>query len=134
MRRRSLTQQAARVTNYLIETHGMTATQIAAVLGVHKSFVSRCKNAEREFGPGQIEKLADHLNMPPGAMLLAMLPEKPPHADPRINEARRLCREVILMCDRFTEAVKEEQAKKAAEPKAAEPKAAEPKAALKQSA
>ena len=113
MRRRSLTQQAARVTNYLIETHGMTVTQIAAVLGVHKSFVSRCKNAEREFGPGQIEKLADHLNMPPGAMLLAMSPEKPAHADPRINEARRLCREVITSCDRIVEAAKSEREKAA---------------------
>ena len=49
--------------------------------------------------------------MPAGAMLLAMHPEEPPHADPRINEARRLCREVILLCDQFDEAVKAEKAK-----------------------
>ena len=115
MRRLSLTRTAARVTNYLIDTHGMTVMRIAEILGVHKSFVSRCKNGEREFGPGQIEKLAGHLNMPAGAMLLAMHPEQPPHADPRINEARRLCREVILLCDQFDEAVKAEKVKIAAQ-------------------
>lgn len=117
MRRRSLTKQAARVVNHMIDEHGMTVTQIAEICGVHKSFISRCKNGQREFGPGQIEKFAEHLNMPTGAMLLAMHPPKPDHPDPRVNEARRLCREAILQCDRLEAACKADLAKKASNDK-----------------
>jgi plasmid maintenance system antidote protein VapI len=107
VRRRSLTKQAARLVKYLLDERRMTVTGIAEVLDVHKSFVSRCKNGTREFGPGQIERLADHLGLPPGAMLLAAHPDDVDPGDARVREARRLCREAIAACDDFDAAVAE---------------------------
>ena len=114
MRRIALTQIAADVVNYLIDERGMTVTEIAAVCGVGKSFISRCKNGEREFGPGHLDAIAEALDVLPGALLIAARPPKIDHPNPKVREIQRLCVELMEQSDRVTQAFRERDASRPA--------------------
>ncbi len=110
MRRTSLTAQAARVVHHLTEKLGMTQSEIAEIIGVHRSFVTRCKNAEREFGPGHINAIAEHLGLPMGAFLMAVSPADLEHPNPKVREVQRLAAELMTQLDEFRKSRKQASA------------------------
>lgn len=74
MRRTRFNKTSSRVVDYLVEQRGLTQDEIARILRVDKSFVSRVRSAEREFSPDQIGTIADALGVPMGALLMAAVP------------------------------------------------------------
>ncbi|MEL7238617.1 MAG: helix-turn-helix transcriptional regulator [Planctomycetota bacterium] len=76
MRRSNLNRQTAEVLNWLIDKHGFTVSRLAEVMQVDRSFASRCKNGEREYSTKHVQRLADAINMPVGAMLMASCPPR----------------------------------------------------------
>ncbi|MEM1011773.1 MAG: helix-turn-helix transcriptional regulator [Planctomycetota bacterium] len=90
-RRTKFNDQAKAVVEYLISEHDMTVTQIAEICQVDKSFISRCKNGERELSYDHLDRLSLALDVVPGALLFAAMPMRVPHRNPRLRELHEQC-------------------------------------------
>ena len=101
-RRRKQTELGKAVIDYFITKTRLTQQEIAEILEVDKSFVSRLCNSERELATHHMEALADYLNVPVGVMLIeASRPKKP--VTPEIQQILDLCEKAILLSDKITE-------------------------------
>ncbi len=98
---------AATVIGYLIRERGLTASQIADVLGVHRSFVSRCKAGERELATGNLRALADHMGMSIGALLLAAHPPRLDHPDPAVRRLERAAVDALEKLSALSEKIRQ---------------------------
>ncbi|MFT3784567.1 MAG: helix-turn-helix transcriptional regulator [Tepidisphaeraceae bacterium] len=114
MRRRTRNNKvAADLMKYLIEKRGMTQNDIADVLGVDKSFVSRVAAAERDLSTHQLRTIADALDVPMGALLLdALGPTKT--KDPEKQKILDLTADLMQLADKAVAALRAERAAKAA--------------------
>jgi transcriptional regulator with XRE-family HTH domain len=100
-RRTSFSAISSKLVHYLAEKGLLNQSQIAEVLDVDKSFISRVASREREFSPTQMQQLADHLNLPLGVLLLdSNRPTKP--ATGKRKEILDLCERLIHQCDAAT--------------------------------
>lgn len=90
---------------YLVSKRGLTQGEIASILQVDKSFISRVHKAERDFSPNQLGRLADHLKVPLGALLIAARPPSKPRT-PETKQIVELCERLMLQADKITEALK----------------------------
>lgn len=101
-RTRSSNRVAADLMIYLVDTRGITQSEISEALGVDKSFVSRVRAAERDLSTDQLRRLADYVKLPLGAMLLAASKPKPTSAP--VSEERQkfldLCDRLVQLADR----------------------------------
>jgi transcriptional regulator with XRE-family HTH domain len=111
MRRPRLTRVSQELLDYLVEQKGLTQNEIAGVLDVDKSFVSRLRSGERQFSPLQMEILADHLGVPLGAMLIAATDPKEP-LSPEQQELSDLCAKVMRQADEAVAALRASQAER----------------------
>jgi transcriptional regulator with XRE-family HTH domain len=89
---------ASKLIDYLIEKRSMSQTQIAEVLSVDKSFVSRVRTAERDLSTHQLRQLADHLGVPLGALLIQAMP-RPAKMNPDLAEIASLCERLMHLAD-----------------------------------
>lgn len=64
---------SARIVQYLRE-QGRAQVEIARMLGVSEPFISLVKSKERSLTLDHVERLAESLGVPMGALLLAMTP------------------------------------------------------------
>jgi transcriptional regulator with XRE-family HTH domain len=94
LRRTRLHKVSADLITYLVERRHLTQSQIADMMGVDKSFVSRARRGERELSPNQIAEIADQLNVPMGAMLI----DSHPPIKKSISKEKR---ELLDLCDRL---------------------------------
>lgn len=91
----------------------MTQQEIADLLEVDKSFISRVRNGERELSSFHLERLAEQLGVDVGVMLIdASRPTKP--VSPEIQNIMDLCEKAILTADRLTKSIKQSIASKRA--------------------
>lgn len=105
MRRTRLNKTSAVLVDYLVEDRGLTQDDIAAILRVDKSFISRVRSAQREFSPLQIEMIADALNVPMGALLMAAAPlEK--NLPPERQQIVDLCAKLLAKTDAAVTAIR----------------------------
>src|SRR2546426_12444667 len=70
-RRTMSTTLSSRVIEYLRKS-GYTQAKIARMLGVSESYISLIKSRERSLTLDHIERLSDMLNMPIGALFIAV--------------------------------------------------------------
>ena len=111
MRRTSLTRSASQLVRYLVEEKGLTVSEIARLCDVDKSFISRCKNGEREFGTGHIERIADAVGVLPGALMIAATRPDKPHPDPEVRQLQDACVKAMRQFDQFVVAMRQERVK-----------------------
>lgn len=108
-RRRNYSKISSKLVEYLVDSRGLSQTDLATILGVDKSFISRVRSGERELSPTQMDMFAQHLNVPLGAMLIdagdwKRVADKPhPHQD-----ILDLCRKLMLEADDALKALREE--------------------------
>lgn len=101
-RRRKLTELGKAVIEYFINRTQLSQQDIAQILEVDKSFVSRLRNNERELATHHMEALADYLEVPVGVMLIeACRPTRP--VTPEIQKIMDLCEKAVLLSDKITE-------------------------------
>ncbi len=112
-RRSNFNKISSRIIRHLMDKHGMTMTAIAQVVGVDKSFISRCASAERELSSRQMAALADHFDMGLGAFLLSTRPPREPRSEQE-REIFGLIRNMMNAADRAQAALKTHQADPAA--------------------
>jgi transcriptional regulator with XRE-family HTH domain len=93
LRRTKLDKVSADLISYLVERKHLSQNQIADMIGVDKSFVSRARRGERELSVTQIGMIADRLDVPMGAMLI--------DCQPPISKAPKRNRALIKLCDRL---------------------------------
>lgn len=112
-RRRKLTEMSKAVIEYFCSRVSMTQTEIAGLLEVDKSFISRVRNGERELSSFHLERLAEALGVDVGVMMIdASRPTKP--LSPEYQKIMDLCEKLILKCDKISKAAKAEiQSKRA---------------------
>jgi hypothetical protein len=110
-RRTKLNGLASSVVNYLIDRHRMTVTEIARICEVDKSFISRCKNGERELGESHLTRLADSLRVGPGALVMAAMPT-PWNPDPELRGLQEKCNKLMHLVDQLLVSVREREAAK----------------------
>ena len=92
-RTRTPSALSSRLVDYLVERRNLSQSDIAQIIGVDKSFVSRVRTGERELSPSQMDMIAEHLRVPLGAMLIdATEPRKPASKDKQA---------LLEMCDRL---------------------------------
>jgi len=112
-RAKSLTLLSKDVVDYLVDIKKLTQSDVAAVLDVDKSFISRVRSGEREFSPNQMARLAEHLGVPLGVMLIEITePKKPVSVERR--ELLDLCARVMSIADAAREEVAVDQRKRVA--------------------
>jgi transcriptional regulator with XRE-family HTH domain len=104
-RRGTFSAISSKLVNYLTGRGMLTQTQIADAIDVDKSFVSRVAAQQREFSPTQMQRLADHLNVPLGVLLLDSNPPTKPATGER-KEIMDLCKRLINQCDLATAEVR----------------------------
>ncbi len=99
--------------SYLLDQRGLSQMEIASILEVDKSFVSRVASGERDLSTHQLRVLADALGVPLGALLLnASGPFRG-----KSEEGKRigdLCAELMQLADNAVAALRAERAAKAA--------------------
>jgi transcriptional regulator with XRE-family HTH domain len=89
---------SGQLVDYLVESNRMTQSDVAAALDVDKSFISRVRSRQREFSPTQMERLADHLGVPLGALLIEVV-EPRKQLTPERKELVDLCKRVMQTAD-----------------------------------
>lgn len=92
-RRSTLNNVSADVVEYLVTRRSLSQNEIAEMLRVDKSFISRVRNGEREFSPNQLSRIADALGIPLGAMLI----DARPPSKPATGETKQL----VDLCERL---------------------------------
>src|SRR5690349_6000468 len=108
MRRRTKNNAvAAKLIAYLMESRRLTQIEIANILEVDKSFVSRVKAGQRDLSTYQLRQLADSQGLPMGAMMLAAL-ESSKSADPERRKIQELATELVQLTDKAMAAAKAE--------------------------
>lgn len=109
MRRARFSKISSKLVEYLVERRGMTQVEVAGMLDVDKSFVSRVRAAERELSPTQMETIAERLGVPLGAMLIdAADSGKQPELSPERQAILDLCTKLMHECDEALEASRAE--------------------------
>ncbi len=110
-RKGSFSAISSKLVHYLADRGMLTQSQVADVLNVDKSFVSRVASRQREFSPTQMQELADHLKLPLGVLMLDS--NRP--AAPATGERKKimdLCERLIKQCDAAILEVREAKAHK----------------------
>ncbi len=79
---------------YVMEKHGLNQKELAAVLGVGQSFISRVARGERNFTFAHANALAAHLGVPVAVLIWRTL--GPADGDPRFQEAREIIDELVM--------------------------------------
>jgi transcriptional regulator with XRE-family HTH domain len=97
-RRSKLNDVSADLVDYLVTRRGLTQTEIAEMIEVDKSFVSRVRKAEREFSPNQMGRIADRLGIPMGAMLIEARPITNPQSE-EVKQIAALCKKLMAQAD-----------------------------------
>jgi transcriptional regulator with XRE-family HTH domain len=99
MRRHSRNNRiAAKLMKYLIEHRAMAQADIAAALEVDKSFVSRVVAGERDLSTDQLQRIAESIQVPLGALLIdALKPSTPPVG--KSKEIADLCQSLMRDAD-----------------------------------
>ncbi len=119
MRRSTLTRSAAALVKYLIDDRGLTVMEIAKICGVDKSYISRCKRGEREFGTGHIERIADAVGVLPGSLMIAATAPATPHPDPEVRKLQASSVTAMKQFDQFIVSLRQANAPAKAKPEAA---------------
>ncbi len=115
MRRRSkLTDLSKRVIEYFCSKMDLTQSQIAELLEVDKSFISRVRNGERELSSFHLERLAVALGVDVGVMLIGAVKSTNKKLRPNLQEIADLCEKAILTADRAIKDMKSERVHKQA--------------------
>lgn len=106
-RRSNANAVSAELVEYLVTRRGLSQNEIAEILEVDKSFVSRVRKAERDFSSAQMRRIADHLNVPLGAMLLDAQPaaSRPKNADTK--HIADLCEKLMHQADAAIQAIRQ---------------------------
>jgi len=114
MRRRSkLTELSKTVIDYFCSKIELSQSQIAELLEVDKSFISRVRSGERELSSFHLERLAEALGVNVGVMLIdASKPTKP--LPPDLQKIADLCEKAILTADRAINELKSEPVRRRA--------------------
>ena len=94
IRRTRLDKVSIDLITYLVDRRHLSQNQIADMIEVDKSFISRVRRGERELSPRQMQQIADCLGVPLGAMLID---SHPPIKKPISKEKR----ELLDLCDRL---------------------------------
>ena len=97
-RRSNANAMSADFVDYLVTRRGLSQNEIADILQVDKSFISRVRNAERDFPSRQLRVLADQLDVPLGAMLIDSRPPGPPPTG-EIKQIADLCEKLLRQGD-----------------------------------
>ena len=103
-------QVSAELISYLVTSRGLSQNQIAEVLEVDKSFISRVRAGERDLSSRQMRRLADHLDVPLGAMLID---STPPPKRPLTGDRKQivdLCQQLMAKADQGVAAARAERA------------------------
>lgn len=87
---------SSRIVNYLRE-EGQSQVEIARLLGVSEPFISLVKSKDRSLTLDHVERLAESLNVPMGALLLAITP--PPKNKKADRSLFNLSAEVLKKAD-----------------------------------
>lgn len=111
MRRTNLSNLSAEVVNHVIERYGLSQSQIAGILGVDRSYISRACKAERELSVSQLAQLADYLGIEFGILLLNASPPRKPHSDPKVEKILDLCEECLRGFDPVRKMARELESK-----------------------
>lgn len=85
---------SADLARYVMDKHGLNQKQLAAVLGVGQSFISRVARGDRNFTFAHANALAAHLGVPVAVLIWRTL--GPANGDPRFQEARELIDELVM--------------------------------------
>jgi transcriptional regulator with XRE-family HTH domain len=104
---------ASKLVDYLVEKRGLSQNEIADVLEVDKSFVSRVRAQERDLSPEQMSAIADHMGVPMGAMLMDAVRTERVHS-PEKQKILDMCESLMNKADQVIEAARAERAAKAA--------------------
>lgn len=114
MRRRSkLTALSKTVIDYFCSTIEMSQSQIADLLKVDKSFISRVRNGERELSSFHLERLAGAIGVDVGVMLIGATKSDKP-LKPELQKIADLCEQAILTADRALKDLKTARIRKQA--------------------
>jgi transcriptional regulator with XRE-family HTH domain len=114
MRRRvKLTALSKRVIDYFCSKIELTQSQIAELLEVDKSFISRVRNGERELSSFHLERLAGALGVDVGVMLIGAAKSDKP-LRPEFQKIADLCEQAILTADRAIKDLKADRIRKQA--------------------
>ena len=115
MRRRSkLTQLSKEVIEYFCSKIELTQSQIADLLEVDKSFISRVRNGERELSSFHLERLAGALGVDVGVMLIGAVKSKDRKLRPDLQKIADLCEQAILTADKAIRDLRRESVRKQA--------------------
>jgi transcriptional regulator with XRE-family HTH domain len=115
MRRRSkLTDLSKQVIDYFCSKIELTQSQIADLLEVDKSFISRVRNGERELSSFHLERLAGALGVDVGVMLIGAAKSSNKKLRPELQEIADLCEKAILTADRAIKELRSEAVRKQA--------------------
>lgn len=107
MRRRTrFNDISASLVDYLVTKRNLSQNDIADILKVDKSFISRVRGAEREFSPTQIAMIADKLGVPMGAMLIDSAPMKNASSSPEKQQIVDLCDKLMRQADEAVAALR----------------------------
>jgi transcriptional regulator with XRE-family HTH domain len=112
VRRTNLRFLTADVLNYLIREHGVQQIDLAKVLGVDRSYISRACRGERTLSVEHLRALADHIGIELGILLLAAGKSDERVADPKKARIIKLCEESIRGLDALHRAFREKAASK----------------------
>lgn len=100
MRRRTrFNDISASLVEYLVTKRNLSQNDIADILKVDKSFISRVRSAEREFSPTQIAMIADKLGVPMGALLIDAAPPSKKSLSPEKQQIVELCDKLMRQTD-----------------------------------
>lgn len=108
-RQSSFNDISAKLVEYLIVRRSLTQNEIAEIIETDKSFVSRVRSSEREFSPGQMDRIAERLGVPMGVMLLdALRPKTPPTGEKK--KILDLCERLMRQADEVTASTRAKKA------------------------
>jgi transcriptional regulator with XRE-family HTH domain len=102
------TKLSAAIVEYILKERGLTQEAFAELLEVSASFVSRVRAGERAFTLEHLQAIEERLEMPLGALFLAMMPHEP--ADPKLARARDLAVKALEAGDRAAKAIRASRA------------------------
>lgn len=92
-RRQVSSKLSVAVVDWLVRERGFTQEQVAEVLEVTPGYISRVRRRERGLTLEHLERVAEAVRMPLGAMLLAVTPLD--EVDPAYADVARLAVSVV---------------------------------------
>jgi transcriptional regulator with XRE-family HTH domain len=103
-------QTSVRLVEFVLAQKQINQEELAELLEVSPSFVSRLRAGERSLTLDHLDLIGRKLEIPVGAMLLAAI--APPKPDARFEKARQLAIAAIEQGDRTRAAIKASSAKR----------------------